>query len=50
MRLPNARLVTVEDAGRAPWFEAPGTVFGAIQVFLGGAWPVSAQKVEALEP
>jgi len=37
--LPNARLVTVEEAGHAPWIEAPEKVFGAIEVFLGGGWP-----------
>ncbi len=37
--LPNARLLTVDDAGHAPWIEAPGKVFGAIETFLAGAWP-----------
>ena len=34
--LPNARLVTIENGGHAPWIEAPDTVFGAIKAFLGG--------------
>jgi pimeloyl-ACP methyl ester carboxylesterase len=42
---PNARLVTVENAGHAPWIEAPETVFGAIQTFLDGEWPTAAQSV-----
>ena len=45
--LPNARLVTVENAGHAPWIEAPETVFGAIDAFLAGRWPDAAQRVEA---
>jgi proline iminopeptidase len=47
--LPNARLVTVEDAGHAPWIEAPERVLGSIEAFLGGAWPETAQTVDALE-
>jgi proline iminopeptidase len=37
--LPDARLLTVEDAGHAPWIEQPATVFRAIETFLGGRWP-----------
>lgn len=48
--LPNARLVTVENAAHAPWIEAPETVFGAIEAFLGDRWPEAAQKVESLDP
>ena len=48
LRLPNARLVTVEDAGHAPWIEAPQTAFGAIRAFLDGQWPEAAQEVESL--
>jgi proline iminopeptidase len=47
--LPDARLVTVENAAHAPWIEAPGLVFGAIETFLDGAWPEEAEKVESLE-
>jgi 2-hydroxy-6-oxonona-2,4-dienedioate hydrolase len=39
-RLPDARLLTVENAGHAPWIEQPATVFGAIATFLSGRWPV----------
>lgn len=46
-RLPNARLVTVEDAGHAPWIEAPQEVFGSIREFLDGQWPEAARKVES---
>jgi proline iminopeptidase len=48
--LPNARLVTVEGGGHAPWIEAPDYVFSAIQTFLGGAWPDTAQRIERLDP
>jgi proline iminopeptidase len=50
MLLPNARLVTVENAGHAPWVEAPDVVFGAIETFLDGAWPEAAERVTSLEP
>ena len=49
MMLPNARLVTVADAGHAPWIEAPDVVFGSINTFLDGAWPERAEKVTSLE-
>jgi proline iminopeptidase len=48
--LPNARLVTVEGAGHAPWIESPQIVFSAIETFLAGAWPDSAQRIERLDP
>jgi pimeloyl-ACP methyl ester carboxylesterase len=48
MLLPNARLVTIDNAGHGPWIEDPGTVFGAIAAFLDGAWPASAEKVESM--
>lgn len=38
--LPNARLLTVDGAGHAPWIEQPATVFRAIDSFLSGRWPV----------
>jgi len=50
MLLPNARLVTVENAAHAPWVEAPETVFGSIQAFLDGTWPHAARKVKSLDP
>jgi len=49
LRLPNARLVTVDEAVHAPWIENPGKVFGAIGTFLNGAWPETAEKVESLD-
>jgi len=47
-RLPNARLVTVENAAHAPWIEAPELVFESIEAFLAGDWPTTAAKVESI--
>jgi proline iminopeptidase len=47
--LPNARLVTVQNGGHAPWIEAPELVFGAIKTFLDGAWPTTSERVESLD-
>lgn len=49
LRLPNARLVTVDEAGHAPWIENPDKVFSAIEAFLEGTWPETAEKVEGLD-
>jgi len=48
LTLPNARLVTVENAAHVPWIEAPEKVFGSIETFLNGAWPEMSQEVDAL--
>jgi proline iminopeptidase len=48
LMLPNARLVTVPDAGHAPWIESPDLVFESINTFLEGTWPAAAQKVEGV--
>jgi proline iminopeptidase len=37
MLLPDARLVTVENAAHAPWIESPELVFSSIETFLNGA-------------
>jgi pimeloyl-ACP methyl ester carboxylesterase len=42
--LPNARLLTVDGAGHAPWIEAPD-VLDAVTTFLDGSWPASAERV-----
>jgi proline iminopeptidase len=49
MMLPNARLVSVEKAGHAPWVEAPELVFESIRTFLDGSWPEAAEKVTSLD-
>jgi pimeloyl-ACP methyl ester carboxylesterase len=48
LMLPNARLVTIEDAAHVPWIEAPGLVFDSIETFLQGRWPDAAEKVHSL--
>jgi proline iminopeptidase len=45
LRLPDARLVTVENAAHAPWIEAPELVFGSIKTFFDGGWPEAAKIV-----
>jgi pimeloyl-ACP methyl ester carboxylesterase len=50
MALPDARLVTIENAAHAPWIENPGCVFEAIETFLDGAWPGTAEKVISIDP
>ena len=49
MMLPNARLVSVENAGHAPWVEAEELVFGAIEEFLGGTWREGSGKVMSMD-
>jgi pimeloyl-ACP methyl ester carboxylesterase len=50
LMLPNARLVTVDNAAHAPWIENPDKVFNSIGTFLGGTWPEAAENVESLDP
>jgi proline iminopeptidase len=45
--LPNARLVSVEDAGHMPWIESPDAVLGAVAAFLAGEWPPTALHPKA---
>jgi proline iminopeptidase len=45
LMLPEARLITVENAAHLPWIEAPDQVFGSIRTFLDGAWPDAAERV-----
>lgn len=47
--LPNARLITVEDAAHMPWIEAPELVLRSIDTFLKGPWPIQAEKVKAID-
>jgi len=47
--LPDARLVTVDNAAHVPWIEAPELVFGSIETFLDGAWPEAAEEVKSLD-
>jgi proline iminopeptidase len=43
--LPNARLVVLEGVGHFPYLEAPDAFFTAVDVFLRGSWPPSAQRI-----
>jgi pimeloyl-ACP methyl ester carboxylesterase len=49
LRLPHARLVTVDRAAHVPWIEEPALVFDAIETFLDGRWPEMAENVTALD-
>ncbi len=44
--LPDARLVSIENAGHMPWIEKPAEVRSAIATFLGGDWPATAERVD----
>ena len=48
--LPNARLLTLDNAGHAPWVEARERVLGALECFLAGGWPAGVEMVRALDP
>jgi proline iminopeptidase len=43
--LPNARLLTVDNAGHVPWIEAPELVLDSIRTFLDGEWPPAAEAL-----
>lgn len=47
--LPEARLLTVRNAGHAPWIEEPERVFSSIETFLAARWPEGTEKVESLD-
>jgi proline iminopeptidase len=44
-QLPNARLLTIDEAAHVPWIEAPQVVYGAIRTFLAGGWPSGAESL-----
>jgi pimeloyl-ACP methyl ester carboxylesterase len=43
--LPDARLVSVDDAGHMPWIEKPHEVRSALETFLAGEWPPDSAEV-----
>lgn len=47
-RLPDARLLTIDNAAHLPHLEAAGEVLPAIEQFLGGAWPAAAEQVHEI--
>lgn len=48
LQLPEARLLTVDNAAHVPWIEAPDLVFDAIDTFLNGGWPETSERVTTL--
>ncbi|HVT40101.1 MAG TPA: alpha/beta hydrolase [Gemmatimonadaceae bacterium] len=50
MRLPNARLVSVKGAAHQSFDEFPEIVLPAIDAFLRGNWPPSAERVTSIVP
>lgn len=44
--LPDARLLTIEGAGHYPHLEAPEMFFPAVDTFLRGEWPQSAERIQ----
>ena len=49
LTLPNARLVTIENAAHLPWIENPDKVFGSVKTFLNGDWPDVAEQVTSVD-
>jgi pimeloyl-ACP methyl ester carboxylesterase len=49
LRLPNARLITIERGAHQAFSEYPEIVLPAIRTFLAGSWPASAERVQRLE-
>jgi proline iminopeptidase len=46
--LPDARLLTVEHAAHAPWLEQPDEVMPALELFLSGAFPDTAERLNVV--
>ncbi len=49
LKLPNARLITIEGAGHHVWSDDPA-INADILAFFQGEWPARAQQVTRLEP
>jgi hypothetical protein len=50
LRLPNARLLSLDGAGHAPWIEYPSKVFDAARSFLDDrVWPANSETVTELD-
>jgi proline iminopeptidase len=47
--LPNARLLTLDEAAHVPWIEYPDQFRSALETFLNGEWPVASEKVGSLD-
>lgn len=48
--LPDARLLTIEQAAHTPWLERPDEVIPALAQFLDGQWPAWAEVVPRAHP
>jgi len=46
-KLPDARLISLDNAAHNSWVDAPTEVFSAIKTFLDGKWPSNAEKITA---
>lgn len=44
--IPDARLLTIPEAGHLPWLERPERFHPAVEAFLGGEWPEGVEEVE----
>ena len=50
LRLPNARLLSLDGAGHAPWIEYPSKMFDATRSFLDDrVWPANSETVTGLD-
>jgi len=49
MLVSDGRLLTLPGAAHMSWVEFPNEVFSAIETFLRGGWPASAEKVTSIE-
>jgi len=49
MLVSDGRLLTLPGAAHMSWVEFPDRVFSAIDTFLKGSWPASAEKVKTME-
>jgi len=49
MLVSDGRLLTLRGAAHMSWVEFPDEVFSAIDTFLKGSWPASAEKVKTME-
>lgn len=46
MMLPNARLLTIKGAAHLPWIDEPELFFSAVDTFLSGKFPKTAEQVK----
>jgi proline iminopeptidase len=49
MLVSDGRLITLPGVAHMSWVEFPTEVFSAIDTFLKGSWPASAEKITSME-